>query len=65
MFIQGSDSVLPDFYTSLIVLNIVYVISLGRGGLSFSVNSQKDGGGVFLFSPSTRKVPVFLDSRPL
>ena len=61
---EGSESVLPHFYTSVEFLNIVYIISLGGGGLSFSVNSQRIGGG-FLFSPSTRKSSALLDSRPL
>lgn len=36
MFIQGSGSVLPDVCTSVIVLDIVSVISLGRGSAIFS-----------------------------
>lgn len=61
MFIQGSGSVLPDVCTSVIVLDIVSVISLGRGSAIFS---EFSGWGV-LFPPSTGKVPAFLDSRPL
>ena len=58
VFIQGSDSVLPDCYTSVIVLNIVYIISLGRGSVIFNEFSKGLGGGSFSL-PSLEKFLLF------